>query len=160
MWLFLSHFPGAPKSERPLVGCMTRTLCARNRKASGCFMGGTCAVREEPGKRKPRSCQAQELAGSCAQENERQKKGRATELGENREEGASGRNDRGDSWKLRTPGEREVQSCAENCHRPNRRQASPSAGTPRRSARQTPFAWKVCRECRRARCWADQNLDG
>src|SRR5713101_1895701 len=24
-------------------------------KASGCFMGGTCAVREEPGKQKPRS---------------------------------------------------------------------------------------------------------
>src|SRR6267142_3094088 len=43
-------------------------------KASGCFMGGTCAVREEPGKQKPRSCRAQELARSCAQENARQKK--------------------------------------------------------------------------------------
>src|SRR5258707_8523065 len=43
-------------------------------KASGCFMGGTCAVREEPGKQKPRSCRAQELAPSCAQENARQKK--------------------------------------------------------------------------------------
>ncbi len=43
-------------------------------KASGCFMGGTCAVREEPGKQKPRSCRAQELARSSAQENARQKK--------------------------------------------------------------------------------------
>jgi hypothetical protein len=43
-------------------------------KASGCFMGGTCAVREEPGKQKPRSCWAQELARSRAQENVRQKK--------------------------------------------------------------------------------------
>src|SRR6266850_5875666 len=46
-------------------------------KASGCFMGGTCAVQEEPGKQKPRSCRAQELARSSAQENERQKKGTA-----------------------------------------------------------------------------------
>src|SRR5712692_4118948 len=38
-------------------------------KASGCFMGGTCAVREEPGKQKPRSCRAQELARSSAHEN-------------------------------------------------------------------------------------------
>src|SRR6266436_4435609 len=30
-------------------------------KASGCFMGGTCAVREEPGKQNPRSCRAQEF---------------------------------------------------------------------------------------------------
>jgi len=37
-------------------------------------MGGTCAVREEPGKQKPRSCRAQELARSRAQENARQKK--------------------------------------------------------------------------------------
>ena len=37
-------------------------------KASGCFMGGACAVREEPGKQKPRSCRAQELARSSAQE--------------------------------------------------------------------------------------------
>ncbi len=43
-------------------------------KVSGCFVGGTCAVREEPGKQKPRSCRAQELARSSAQENERQKK--------------------------------------------------------------------------------------
>src|SRR5438445_11713325 len=42
-------------------------------KASGCFMGGTCAVREEPGKQKPRSCRAQELARSSAQENAQQK---------------------------------------------------------------------------------------
>src|SRR5215470_12808884 len=35
-------------------------------KASGCFMGGTCVVREEPGKQKPRSCRAQELARSRA----------------------------------------------------------------------------------------------
>ena len=39
-------------------------------------MGGTWAVREEPGKQKPRSCRAQELARSSAQENERQKKER------------------------------------------------------------------------------------
>src|SRR6266446_3490432 len=37
-------------------------------------MGGTCAVREEPGKQKPRSCRAQELARSRAQKNARQKK--------------------------------------------------------------------------------------
>jgi hypothetical protein len=37
-------------------------------------MGGTCDVREEPGKQKPRRCRAQELARSSAQENERQKK--------------------------------------------------------------------------------------
>src|SRR5258708_38883150 len=43
-------------------------------KASGCFMGGTCAVREEPGKQNTRSCRAQELARSRAQENARQKK--------------------------------------------------------------------------------------
>src|SRR5260370_8826915 len=43
-------------------------------KASACFMGGTCAVRGEPGKQKPRSCRAQELARSSAQENARQKK--------------------------------------------------------------------------------------
>jgi hypothetical protein len=43
-------------------------------KASGCFMGGTCAFREEPGKQKPGSCRAQELARSRAQENARQKK--------------------------------------------------------------------------------------
>jgi hypothetical protein len=30
-------------------------------KASGCFMGKTCAVREEPGTHKPRSCRAQEF---------------------------------------------------------------------------------------------------
>ena len=29
-------------------------------------MGGTCDVREEPGKQKPRSCRAQELARSSA----------------------------------------------------------------------------------------------
>ena len=33
-------------------------------KVSGCSMGRTCAVREEPGKQKPRSCRAQELARS------------------------------------------------------------------------------------------------
>ena len=37
-------------------------------KARGCFMGGTCVVVwEEPGKQKPRSCRAQELARSSAQ---------------------------------------------------------------------------------------------
>ena len=34
-----------------------------------------CCVWEEPGKQKPRSCRAQELARSSAQENEWQKKG-------------------------------------------------------------------------------------
>src|SRR6266404_3794660 len=43
-------------------------------KASGRFMGGTCAVRVEPEKQKPRSCRAQELARSSAQKNARQKK--------------------------------------------------------------------------------------
>ena len=42
--------------------------------ASGCFMGGTCAVWEELGKQKPRSCRTQELARSSARENGRQKK--------------------------------------------------------------------------------------
>ena len=37
-------------------------------------MGGTRAVWEEPGKQKPRSCRAQELARSSAQENEWRKK--------------------------------------------------------------------------------------
>jgi hypothetical protein len=41
-------------------------------------MGGTCVVQEEPGKQKPRSCRAQELARSSAQGNEREKK--ATQL--------------------------------------------------------------------------------
>src|SRR5712664_2963440 len=51
-------------------------------KVSGCFMGGTCAVREEPGKQKPRGCRAQELARSSAKETAWQKKGRLTELSE------------------------------------------------------------------------------
>src|SRR6266478_651746 len=55
-------------------------------KVSGCFMGGTCAVREEPGKQKPRSCRAQECGsklcpGKCAAE-----KGQLAEISENREE--------------------------------------------------------------------------
>jgi hypothetical protein len=37
-------------------------------------MGGTCDVREEPGKQKTRSCGTQELARSSARENEWQKK--------------------------------------------------------------------------------------
>src|SRR6266849_6494185 len=53
----------------------TRTREAAAPKASGCFMGGTRAVREEPGKQKPRSCRAQELARSSAQENAWRKKG-------------------------------------------------------------------------------------
>jgi hypothetical protein len=36
-------------------------------------MGGTCAVREEPGKQNPRSCRAQELARSRAWENAAEK---------------------------------------------------------------------------------------
>jgi len=38
-------------------------------------MGGTCAVREEPGKQKPRNCRAQEFGPSSAQENAWQEKG-------------------------------------------------------------------------------------
>jgi len=38
-------------------------------------MGGTCAAREEPGKQNTRSCLAQELARSSAQEKVRQKNG-------------------------------------------------------------------------------------
>src|SRR6266851_2531357 len=45
-------------------------------KVSGCFMGGTCEVREEPGKQNPRSCRAQELARSRAQKNGARKKER------------------------------------------------------------------------------------
>src|SRR6266446_6819017 len=61
--LFLAPFSwGMPKRE------------AAAPKASGCFMGGTCDVGEEPGKQNPRSCRAQELARSSAQENVRQKK--------------------------------------------------------------------------------------
>src|SRR5712692_4883968 len=52
-------------------------------KASGCFMGGTCAVREEPVKQKPRSCWAQELARSRAQEMRGRKKRRNLPQGEN-----------------------------------------------------------------------------
>src|SRR6266853_2738284 len=55
-------------------------------KASGCFMGGTCAVREEPGKQKPRSCRTQELARSSAQENEWQKKRRLLNSAQSAEE--------------------------------------------------------------------------
>ena len=66
---FLPHFPGAPD---------TREAAAP--KASGCFMGGTYAVWEEPGKQNPRSCRAQELVRSSAQEKERQKKGWPIEL--------------------------------------------------------------------------------
>src|ERR1700675_369396 len=64
---------GEPRTEDPFVfGVLPREASAP--KASGYFMGGTRAVREEPGKQKPRSCRAQELARSSAQENERRKK--------------------------------------------------------------------------------------
>ena len=53
-------------------------------KASGCFMGGTCAVKEEPEKQKPRSCRAQELARSRAQENVRQEKSALLKVSEKR----------------------------------------------------------------------------
>jgi hypothetical protein len=52
----------------------TQKRVAAAPKASGCFMGGTCGVGEEPGKQKPRSCRTQELARSNAQENEWQKR--------------------------------------------------------------------------------------
>jgi len=45
-------------------------------------MGGTYAVREEPGKQNPRSCRAQELARSSAQE----MRGRKRTLIENQRE--------------------------------------------------------------------------
>src|SRR6266436_284339 len=54
-------------------------------KASGCFMGGTCAVREEPGKQNPRSCRAQELARSSAQGKCAAEKGRVSKISENRD---------------------------------------------------------------------------
>jgi hypothetical protein len=47
-------------------------------------MGGTCAVGEEPGKQKPRSCRTQELARSSARENEWQKKSELIELNKSR----------------------------------------------------------------------------
>ena len=47
---------------------------------------GTKESREEPGKQKTRSCRAQELAGSSAQGNEWQKKGRPTGLSKDRRE--------------------------------------------------------------------------
>jgi len=53
-------------------------------------MGGTCDVREEPGKQKPRRCRAQELARSSAQENERQKK-EMVALSRNRLDGQAAR---------------------------------------------------------------------
>jgi hypothetical protein len=43
-------------------------------KASACFMGGTCAIRVEPGKQNARSCRAQELTRTSAQEKQWQKK--------------------------------------------------------------------------------------
>ena len=48
-------------------------------------MGGTCVVREEPGKQKPRSYRAQELARSRARENARRKRV-LTEIPENQHE--------------------------------------------------------------------------
>ena len=60
---FLPHFPGA---------CKARGRCSQGERVL--YGRETCAVREEPRKQKPRSCWAQELARSCAQENARQKK--------------------------------------------------------------------------------------
>jgi len=51
--------------------------------------GGACVVREEPGKQKPRSCRAQELARSRAQEGARQKKA-SVEISEHRDEERTG----------------------------------------------------------------------
>ncbi len=71
-------------------------------------MGGACGVQEEPGKQNPRSCRAQELARSCAQERERQKKGRFTGLSANRlEEQTQGNKSARERWGVR-------------CHRANR----------------------------------------
>jgi hypothetical protein len=76
------------KSLRECVASVKlRCLCTGriNGKASGCFMAGTgVVVREEPGKQKPRSCRAQELARSRAQEKCVAEKGDLTTLGTNR----------------------------------------------------------------------------
>src|SRR5260370_40681919 len=64
-------------------------------KASGCFMGGTCAVREEPGKQKPRSCRAQEF-GPKPCPGKWGRKGKALET---QERGAS--NNRPDARRMR-----------------------------------------------------------
>jgi hypothetical protein len=57
---FWPHFPGAPRRE------------AAAPKASGCFMGGTCDVRGEPGKQN--TLPGAGIVPSSAQENVRQKK--------------------------------------------------------------------------------------
>lgn len=54
-------------------------------KASGYFVGGTCPVCEEPAKQNLRSCRAQKLARSSAQENEWQKKSGLIELNKSRD---------------------------------------------------------------------------
>jgi hypothetical protein len=61
--LFLLHFLGAPEKRGLLLP-----------KRAAAFREGTEDSREEPGKQKTRSCRAQELARSSAQENERRKK--------------------------------------------------------------------------------------
>src|SRR6516162_2855907 len=60
---FLPHFLGAPKSERLLLP----------RRAAALWEGPVLFGRNRES-RKPRSCRAQELARSSAQENERQKR--------------------------------------------------------------------------------------
>ena len=61
--LFLPHFLGAPEREG---------FCSQSKRLhSG---REPIQFREEPGKQRTRSCRAQELARSSAQENERQKK--------------------------------------------------------------------------------------
>jgi MerR family transcriptional regulator, copper efflux regulator len=61
-------------------------------------MGGTCAVREEPGKQKPRSCRAQELARSSAQEMWAEKGGH-TEVSEIASAESGGRQEAGTVWE-------------------------------------------------------------
>jgi hypothetical protein len=62
--LFLPHFLGAPAKRGLLLP----------RQAAAFWEGPKTNHGEEPGKQKPRSCRAQELARSSPQEKERQKK--------------------------------------------------------------------------------------
>jgi hypothetical protein len=61
--LFLPHFLGAPQSEG---------FCSQSERLHSGRDPGCCG--EEPGKQKPRSCRAQELARSRAVENGRKEK--------------------------------------------------------------------------------------
>src|SRR5207249_2480058 len=55
-------------------------------KASGCFMGGTCAVQEEPGKQKPRKLQGAGIGPKPCPGKTRAEKGQLAEMSEGRDE--------------------------------------------------------------------------